>query len=685
MPLAARGVPVKDPQNSRAPDTLQYASQVTGRLPSTGRYSIVDEAPSKGQGSFTPANEGAMDQLSNYVKTVGTDVLKTIPGIIPRAAAGLVGLPNTLGQLAEAGGKALGFTPARSFNDLPSWARPGDLVTKGYDELSNLIHGQPVYRPQTGPGRVADAVGQVVSSGPGSLAQKVVTSGTGALTAEAARGLGVTDPLTLGVLQMLGATAASLPFILRSVPAANINNAIKHVKPEQLQQAQQLINDAAQKGVKLTGAEAIAQVTGRNTLQDIQRVVESSAKGGPIIQQELNNRPAAVRTAFENESNNIGPLSARPSTTPVRLQQAAEGAITEARQAGNAAARPYYEKSGGQVIPSGTINTVAMQNPSIVEAANKVVESTKYGVFGENPFSVKALNAAKQYLDDIAGEAKAAGRNNEARLASQALSDILPRVDAQVPAYARARDIVAQNRRDVVTPMQQSPVGEIASSRGNPLNPNPAGDAMKKQSATLMPPTGGVLSPPEIRNTVKTLNQQDPTAARDWVRQNLQSHFDEITQDLIPGANQGGAAKFAAQVIGNPKQKDNLQALVESVSDRQTWNGFNRLLEVMQATGKRQAAGSQTQANLQTKGDLSAGGVGAAAASAISPSKIRQWYEDFRYGKNTEELARILTNPKSVELMRELAKEAPTSARASSLVASILALQAGANSAESSK
>jgi len=120
-----------------------------------------------------------------------------------------------------------------------------------------------------------------------------------------------------------------------------------------------------------------------------------------------------------------------------------------------------------------------------------------------------------------------------------------------------------------------------------------------------------------------------------------------------------------------------MRALVESVSDRQTWNGFNRMLEVMEAQGKRQAPGSQTAANLRIEGDLAAGGMGTPLAALGSPSKalsiIGDAYDNFRFGKNTEEMARILTDPKSVELMRQLAKEAPTSAKAAALTVQLLA------------
>jgi hypothetical protein len=108
---------------------------------------------------------------------------------------------------------------------------------------------------------------------------------------------------------LLGGTAASLPFILRSVPAENINAAIKDIKPEDLVKAQKLMDDARKMGTPITGAEAIAQVTGRNTLQDIQRVVEGSKEASGKMQPMMNARPDANRAALRRRRQDRGPAA----------------------------------------------------------------------------------------------------------------------------------------------------------------------------------------------------------------------------------------------------------------------------------------------------------------------------------------------------------------------------------------
>ena len=611
------------------------------------------------------------------------DVVKSIPGAIPRAAAALIGLPQTIWELG-ASGIAKGAVKMGARPEVEAFAKPeltnlGNLVTKGYDAISDLVTGKPLYTPQTGAGRIADLTAQTLVSGPGSMLQKGAMGVAGGSAGEATR-LVTDNPIAVGVMTMLGAGAASLPQILRSVPAANINEAIKGLTPQHLAAAQQLMDDAAAQGVKLTGAEAIAQITGKNTLQDIQRVVEASKQGGPGMQQAMNQRPGQIRQMVEGALDQVGPAPAAPSATPVRMAKAGEEAITKARQAGNAAAQPAYDVARTQRLSSQDWNAVT-QNPASLKALQAVKQDPIWGVTAAREGDIAWLDAAKRWIDDKLRTANPA----EARIWQKANDELKMFGDAASPAYAQARGAVASNQKNVVDPMKASPVGDIAGTKGLP-----AEQAMKSQSEILMPTAPRALDPVTIRISVADLSKQDPTAARDFVRQNLQAIFDESAQNLASGANQWGGAKFAAQVAGNPRQKDNLQALVESVGNRQTWVGFNRMLDVLEATGKRHAPGSQTAFNQQLAGELSAGGLGAIPASIASPQKamglIGGWYDNFRFGKNTAEMAAILTDPKSVQLMQALAKEAPSSARASAIVAQILAAQSAAtNSAPNSR
>jgi hypothetical protein len=614
-------------------------------------------------------------KLSKESTSVVGDVLKSVAGAPVRAAAGIVGLPQTVVNLGikgiQKGAEFLGVPEERTRFAVPTFdTNIGEVVEEGYDRASEAVTGAPVPRPQTGPGRIADTTTQVLVSGPGGILQKATVGAAAGVSGEAARKI-TNNPIAIGVIQMIGGGLASLPFILRSVPAENIAKAIEGINESDLAKAQALMDDAAKMGTPITGAEAIAKVTGKNTLQDIQRVVESSREGGAATQGMMNARPDANRAAFNAAGDRIATPAANPSQTPVKLQEAASASIRTARQAGNAAAKPAYDAAKQFNIPS-TFESLA-KDPVIAKALKAVKDDPMWGVSDEVVGSVRWLDAAKRWMDDQLVGARPA----EARILDEANKRLKTVVDAAVPEYGQARAIVAQNRQQVVRPLENSPVGDIARTGGPDGGPRPSAESMMaQQSQILMPQSPRALNPQTIRTAITEISKQDPDAARTWTRQNLEAIFNESTQNNVGGANQWGGAKFAAQLAGNPSQKENLKALVEATGGKRAWAGFERMLDVMEAQGKRLPAGSNTARDLRTAENLSAAGIGGAPAAATNVlgvgNIIYNWYQNFRFGKNTEEMANILTDPKSVEMMKELARHAPDTAKASALTAQIV-------------
>lgn len=656
----------------------QYGGQAVGAPPSAD----YDAIASKYGGKATEKTG------------VVSDVVQSLPGVIPRAASNLIGLPQNLAAFGDKSiayiGEKLGASPEQVANGLKMLNRTapgkqvlsmipnlGDLSKEGWDEIAKAVTGKPFYEPKTGAGRVVDTAGQVLVSGPGSMLQKGIAGASAGVSGEGARLL-TDNPVLIGVATILGAGAASLPFILRSVPAENINAALQGVTEAHLKRAQALMDDATKMGTPITGAEALAQVVGRNKLQDIQRVIEGSKESSTIMEKTMNARPGANRAAFESQADQVSARSAAPAETPVKMQEAGSAAITQARKAGNAAASPSYDAASKQAIPASEWNTLS-QDPAVQKALATVKNDPIWGVTNEAEGSIRWLDAAKRWIDDELRDAKP----SVSRIWEGANTKIKAAADAASPDYAQARSIVADNRQNVVRPLENSPVGDIARTGAGRDMPRPSGESMMKaQSEILMPQSPRALDPKAIRDTVMTLNKQDPAAASQWTRQNIEAIFNESTQNNVAGANQWGGAKFASQIAGNPAQRANLQALVESTSGKRAWAGFERMLEVFEAQGKRLAPGSNTARDLQTAENLAATGLGGAPAAAASPLRmgtiVYDWYQNFRYGKNTAEMANILTDPKSIDLMRQLARETPTSAKATALTAQIVSGSAGA-------
>ena len=143
----------------------------------------------------------------------------------------------------------------------------------------------------------------------------------------------------------------------------------------------------------------------------------------------------------------------------------------------------------------------------------------------------------------------------------------------------------------------------------------------------------------------------------------LHGIFNENNQNLQSGANQFGAAKFVSTVTGNPNQKANLKTLISESASPEAWKGFETMLDVFQAQGKRLPAGSATAFNQAAMEELKGGGLVKAALTPFKPSKIMDVFEEFRLGSNTKKLADLLTDPDGIKKLEALANTKPNTAK----------------------
>jgi hypothetical protein len=233
------------------------------------------------------------------------------------------------------------------------------------------------------------------------------------------------------------------------------------------------------------------------------------------------------------------------------------------------------------------------------------------------------------------------------------------------PVYKQGRDIYSQMTTDVVNPLTSGRVGQIAEGGVGETG-------MRTQQGVLMPTNPQVTTPKDIKSTVQALRRQDPNAVPAWTRQSLEGIFNETAQKLQGGENQFGGAKFAQTIAGNKQQRENLKTLVTESSGIQAWNGFEKMLDVMEAQGKRQPIGSATAFNQMIAEEFKQGGIGQAGALVTKPSRISVAYDEYRMGKNAQLLAKLLTDPDGINKLKEISNTAPNSAKTRLLVNSLL-------------
>jgi hypothetical protein len=491
------------------------------------------------------------------------------------------------------------------------------------------------------------------------IAQQFAMTGTqgivGGGTSEALKSVGIDSPIAQ-FLATGGATAAAgAPFAMRSTTADIANKGLRNVTPDQLRMADLLMKDSARMGSPITGAEAIAQVTGNKSLLGTQRFVENAQGSQPIMNQFMTERPAGQRQAFETAVQNIGPQPT--STTPINMRNAAGQLISGAEKSVTENVKPMYNRAGNlAVYPEPAV----LANPKIQEAINKVTATAEYGVKGGNPNQFETLIAAKKYLDDeykgqmnaVTGLKKGAGE-----VTATAANELSNYLKENSPAYKQGAYNFQTAQTQQLNPLRQGPVGQIAEGA----------DAAQ----VLMPAKPVSLYPADIKRTVELLRRKDPEAVPSFVRQQLEANFNEAAQNLQNGPNQMGGPKFAANIAGNKQQRDNLRTLITESSGMQAYQGFEKFLDTMEAQGQRLPANSATTFNEMARQEMGAGLL-SKAATPLQPSRVAKFFEEYQMGNNSKKLAEMLVDPDSVNKLEELARTGPKSLKRQAIVNSLL-------------
>jgi hypothetical protein len=201
--------------------------------------------------------------------------------------------------------------------------------------------------------------------------------------------------------------------------------------------------------------------------------------------------------------------------------------------------------------------------------------------------------------------------------------------------------------RDDMRPVEQSLLGRVAE----------AGETRPAyQSLLARSPLSG--SEKEVGRTVGLLAKQDAEGTASLLAQGLRDQFDESTRSLLAGQNQFGGAKFVKDVAGNRQQRENLNAALNAIPDgASAAQDVSRLLDVLAATGQRQAAGSKTAFNARDMEDMARGGVGQIGQFISRPfGEARDAFARMRLGSQSEQLAQLLmSGPEGVRRVQELA------------------------------
>ncbi len=616
--------------------------------------------------------------------SIAEDVAKSAGIGVVKGGIGLVGAGGDIRQLLSAGvdyaAQHFGI-PAdkvQQFKDVvyqgagafPLTAAIANAPTSGDIQKGIEHYTGDFYTPKTTAGEYAQTAGEFLPAafgGEGGMVARAARTLIPAATSETAgqhyKGTAI-EPVARFLGALAGGGAAALASRPGTAARAIQQQLPDGITPRMVNQADALIQDAAGRGIQLAWPEALSQVAGRPVLTNMMRHLEASPQTENRMAEFFGQRPQQVDTAVRGEMGNIAPVNNTPSSIGPAVGQAGEDIANRIRDAVNTATRPMYDAAGQHLVPR-QVHAAMTADPLFAQALNAVRNDPARNSFvrGQSDRSVAVYDAVKKELEERAQNAAQPLNPN----ASQAVASATGTLGNDVRDIAIASDRAATNgpsayqaalanqarlREQYLTPFLNSPLGKAAGR-----------DTTTKQAIEALFPSQPLAnSEREIGQSVRALSNRNPRAAQDLVRAHVEGVFNEAAKDLQTGANQAGGAKFRTRLIGNPQQRANLQAAVEALPNgQQRWQGFNRLLDILEATGTRQGIGSRTAYNTEINKLQGAGGLARDAAKvAANPTRLLQplvdKYEQYKLGSNLNELADILTNPRSANLLRAAAR-----------------------------
>lgn len=640
---------------------------------------------------MTPADAG--NAALGVAKAAGTGLAK-----------GAIAIPGAAGDIRDLLSHGVDFAASKlgipadkvqSFkNAVYEGASRASLVTNvlanapGSRDIQHSIEGVTgeFYKPQNKVEEYAQTAGEFLPAafgGEASLIGRGARVVVPALTSETA------GQITKGtaaepVARFLGALAGGGLTALGSRPgtaARSVANQLPEgITEPMVVQADRLMQEAAARGVRLAWPEALSQVAGRPVLTNMMRHLEASPQTEGQMGEFFAGRPRATEGAVRQELNNIAPVNIAPSTVGPAVGRAANETLGDVRGIINRASEPFYQASEGVLLTPAEMAQVR-RIPGFDEAAQAVRNGPNAWRVQHLPDeSVGFLNAVKKHFDEGAQNAGSRfnqNRSHETQATREMQASAVRQIgEAVSPDYQVALGVQAGARERYLQPLLDGPLGKLAKKDVS----------TRKAIDALFPRNPLPNSQEEIATAVSALVQRNPRAASDLVRAHAESVFNEATRDLQTGPNAANGAKFRAALVGNPQQGENLRAAVEALPNGdERWRGFNRLLDVLEATGTRQGIGSRTAYNQMINDAQSAKGVVQSGAKIVAnPMRFLQpladKYDQWKLGRNLTQLANILTDPNAAGMLRALANAPRDGGRAASVALRLVTYAEGSRS-----
>jgi len=635
------------------------------------------------------------------------DIGKAAVTGLGKGAIGLAATPSMAAWLLSQGVDQAVTAPLKIGNliagngyTLPEWsargaeaAKANRMVSSPEDIGAGDIQRQvervtgDFYQPQTMAGRAAETIAEFVPGGvigraaniPANLAKFGLLPGVVAAGAdELARGTAAA-PYAKPVAGLMAGGAAGMA-LRPSRGGAMVSEYAQGMTPASLDAMEALLRDAQAIGLPLTRAEAAQAVTnGATRLADLQHLAEGH--GG--LKAFMAQRPQQIETAGRQAMDQIAPVPQNPSMIGPAIGEVASGVVQDVQGAINRVTRPLYDRAAqasvGQPVAAALAGDPLYAQTLQAIRRDPSLNRTIANLPDDSP---GVIDLVQRRLREQADNAAIPGQASSSNLAAANFQDArtAPIAAAETATgsrpgvmgdYEAARAMQRQLRERFLAPIMSGPIGRLAQ-KDIPT---------QKAIEALFPKNPIPNSEPEVQTAIQALATRNPWAARQLVRAHAEQTFNQATKDLQAGANQFGGANFAAQLRGNFQQNANLLAALDALPNgKQIIPGLERMLQVMEATGQRYPIGSKTAFNSERQNMLKSGGLLASGAKVVGSGglnlgpMVRQKLDGWTAGRNTEEIARLLTDPAAAGAFRALASAPAGSAKAAAALTRLVNL-----------
>lgn len=428
--------------------------------------------------------------------------------------------------------------------------------------------------------------------------------------------------------------------------------------PATLAAARQAKQEASDQGVDLTFGQSTNLRSGLSSERQLARDPASMDTMNQFYQKQR----GQIGEAATKYIDNLSPVQSVDEGVSA-MRGGAEATINSAKTARSAAAKPEYDKVMGLAIPDEEM--AALKSDAVIARALKYVRgNTAYQreITGLPDSSMKVLDLAKRRIDDQIGVAQRAGNNNEARLLTGAKSDLVAKLDSLIPEYKPAREAFA-GMSPAIDEMQSGIVGSLANKEGieriseirNIFNANLSNPAAVGKARAAFESAGK--------------GDQWNAGLATYLRDAL---------DAASKTDKGlSAQRLVTSVYGDSRQK----ALIKEAMTPQQFDGFTRLMNVIQHAARSLPEGSPTATDTMGGQALrdQFGKPLRVAKDAVNMKfgdALFDWKTRKMSDAGMEKLAKAVTDPNSIEQLKKLRMLDPRSEKALVAASQLLGITA---------